>query len=134
MKNTIEKLRGTKISDDEYKIFILTYPLFLIAIADGTFDPEEKDFMKNILYNFLSPLYKDNITHEQYESLIDNYILDFEELFRSNNHKVEILTEFSKFDQEVKNAILELLNEVANISDGISEQEKLEISTVQNCI
>jgi hypothetical protein len=68
MKNTIEKLRGTKISDDEYKIFILTYPLFLIAIADGTFDPEEKDFMKNILYNFLNPLYNDNITHEQYES------------------------------------------------------------------
>jgi tellurite resistance protein len=134
MKNTIEKLRGTKISDDEYKIFILTYPLFLIAIADGTFDPEEKDFMKNILYNFLNPLYKDNITQEQYENLIDNYILDFEELFRSNDHKVEILTEFSKFDQEVKNAILELLNEVANISDGISEQEKLEISNIQNYI
>jgi tellurite resistance protein len=134
MKNTIEKLRGTKISDDEYKIFILTYPLFLIAIADGTFDPEEKDFMKNILYNFLNPLYNENITDEQYESLIDNYILDFEELFRSNNHKVEILTEFSKFDKEVKNAILELLNEVANISDGISEQEKLEISTVQDYI
>ncbi|MCX6171994.1 MAG: hypothetical protein NT048_04040 [Flavobacterium sp.] len=134
MKNTIEKLRGTKISDDEYKIFILTYPLFLIAIADGTFDPEEKDFMKNILYNFLNPLYNENITHEQYESLIDNYILDFEELFRSNNHKVEILTEFSKFDKEVKNAILELLNEVANISDGISEQEKLEISNVQDYI
>jgi tellurite resistance protein len=134
MKNTIEKLRGTKISDDEYKIFILTYPLFLIAIADGTFDPEEKDFMKNILYNFLNPLYNENITDEQYESLIDNYILDFEELFRSNNHKVEILTEFSKFDKEVKNAILELLNEVANISDGISEQEKLEISNVQDYI
>jgi tellurite resistance protein len=134
MKNTIEKLRGTKISDDEYKIFILTYPLFLIAIADGTFDPEEKDFMKNILYNFLNPLYNDNITHEQYESLINNYILDFEELFRSNNHKVEILTEFSKFDKEVKNAILELLNEVASISDGISEQEKLEISNVQDYI
>jgi hypothetical protein len=134
MKNTIENLRGTKISDDEYKIFILTYPLFLIAVADGTFDPTEKDFMKNILYNFLNPLYKDNITHEQYESLIDNYILDFEALLRSNNHKAEILTEFSKFDQEVKNAILELLNEVANISDGISEQEKLEISVVQNYI
>lgn len=134
MKNTIENLRGTKISDDEYKIFILTYPLFLIAVADGTFDPTEKDFMKNILYNFLNPLYKDNITHEQYESLIDNYILDFEALLRSNNHKAEILIEFSKFDQEVKNAILELLNEVANISDGISEQEKLEISVVQNYI
>ena len=134
MKNTIEKLRGTKISDDEYKIFILTYPLFLIAIADGTFDPVEKDFMKNILYNFLNPLYNDNITNDQYESLIDNYILDFEELFRSNNHKVEILTEFSLFDKEVKNAILELLNEVANISDGISEQEKLEISNIQNYI
>lgn len=134
MKNTIEKLRGTKISDDEYKILILTYPLFLIAVADGTFDPDEKGFMKNVLYNFLNPLYKNNISEDQYESLIDNYILDFEELFKSNNHKDDILKEFSKFDNEVKNAIFDLLNEVADISGGISEQEKIEISTIKNYI
>jgi hypothetical protein len=134
MKNTIEKLRGTKISEDEYKIFVLTYPLFLIAVADGTFDPEEKDFMKTILYNFLNPLYTTNISEEQYESLIDNYILDFEELFKSDNHKSDILKEFSLFDDEVKNAILDLLNEVASISNGISEQEKLEISNIKNYI
>ncbi len=134
MKNTIEKLRGTKISEDEYKIFILTYPLFLIAVADGTFDPEEKDFMKTILYNFLNPLYTTNISEDQYESLIDNYILDFEELFKSDNHKSDILKEFSLFDSEVKNAILDLLNEVASISNGISEQEKLEISNIKNYI
>lgn len=134
MKNTIEKLRGTKISEDEYKIFILTYPLFLIAVADGTFDPEEKDFMKTILYNFLNPLYTTNISEDQYESLIDNYILDFEELFKSDNHKSEILNEFSLFDKEVKNAILDLLNEIASISNGISEQENLEISNIKNYI
>ncbi len=131
MKNVIEKLRDTELSDGEYKIFILTYPIFLVAIADGIFDFEEKEFMKNILYDFLHPLYNNNISEDQYGFLIENYLLDFEELFNSNNYKTDLLIEFAKFDSEVKLAIFELVNDVANISEGISEFEKSEIINIK---
>lgn len=134
MKSVIEKLRDTELSDDEYKIFILTYPIFLVAISDGTFDSEEKEFMKNILFDFLNPLYNNNISEDQYGFLIENYILDFEVLFYSNNDKIDFLLEFAKFDSEVKLAIFELVNDVANISDGISELEKSEIINIQKYI
>jgi hypothetical protein len=134
MKNVIEKLRYTQLSDDEYKIFVLTYPIFLVAISDGTFDFEEKEFMKNILYDFLHPLYNNNISEDQYGFLIENYLLDFEELFNSNNYKTDLLLEFAKFDTEVKLAIFELVNGVANISEGISEFEKSEIINIKQYI
>jgi hypothetical protein len=134
MKNVIEKLRDTELSDDEYKIFILTYPIFLVAISDGIFDSEEKEFMKNILYDFLNPLYKENISEDQYGFLIENYLLDFEELFNSNNYKTDLLIEFAKFDSEVKFAIFELVSEVANISEGVSEHEKNEIMNIKQYI
>jgi hypothetical protein len=134
MKSVIEKLRDTKLSDDEYKIFILTYPIFLVAISDGTFDSEEKEFIKNILHDFLNPLYNNNISEDQYGFLIENYLLDFEELFNSNNYKTDLLMEFAKFDSEVKLAIFELVNDVANISEGISELEKSELINIQKYI
>jgi hypothetical protein len=134
MKKPIEKLRDTELSDGEYKIFILTYPIFLVAISDGTFDSEEKEFMKNILYDFLHPLYNNNISEDQYEFLIENYLLDFEVLFNSNKYKTDLLIEFAKFDSEVKLAIFELVNDVANISEGISELEKSELINIQKYI
>lgn len=134
MKNVIEKLRETKISDDEYKIFILVFPIFLVAVSDGSFDSEEKEFMKNILFDFLNPLYKNNISHEEYDYLIENYIMDFEVIFNSNNYRNEILKEFAKFDPEVKLAIFELVNDIANISEGVSELEKNEIRNIQKYI
>ena len=60
MENIFNKFKeevNTEISFEEFQILILIYPVFLVAIADGTFDNEEKEFIKEILLNFLRPLY-----------------------------------------------------------------------------
>lgn len=134
MKYKIEQLRDTKLSEEEYKIFILVYPIYLIAISDGSFDEDEKKFIETILYNFLNPLYGENLTHEQYENLIENYILDFQELYHLNDLKEEMLLEFTKFDSEVKKAILDLIIEVAEVSNGFSEMEKIEFEHIKKYV
>ena len=124
MKEKFENKRSMKMSEEEFKILILTYPIFLVAKADGTFDKDEKQLLSTILLNFLSPLYGDKIDKEQYDSLIVNYIEDFEFLYKNEEiFKIGFLNELKEFNQNVKDSISSLLNEIAEISDGIDENE-----------
>lgn len=124
MKEKFENKRSTKMSEEEFKILILTYPIFLVAKADGTFDEEEKQLLSTILLNFLSPLYGDKINKEQYDSLIVNYLEDFEFLYKNEEtFKFGFLNELKEFNQNVKDSIGSLLNEIADISNGIDEEE-----------
>jgi hypothetical protein len=124
MKALFEKSRNTEMSEEEFKVLILTYPIFLVAKADGTFDEDEKQLLSTILLNFLSPLYGDKIDKEQYDSLIVNYLEDFEFLYKKEEtFKTGFLNELKEFNQNVKDSISSLLNEIAEISDGIDENE-----------
>ncbi len=124
MKALFEKSRNTKMSEEEFKILILTYPIFLVAKADGTFDEDEKQLLSTILLNFLSPLYGDKIDKEQYDILIVNYLEDFEFLYKNEEtFKIGFLNELKEFNQNVKDSISSLLKEIAEISDGIDENE-----------
>ncbi len=124
MKALFEKSRNTEMSEEEFKVLILTYPIFLVAKADGTFDEEENQLLSTILLNFLNPLYGDKINKEQYDSLIVNYLEDFEFLYKNEEtFKSGFLNELKQFNQNVKDSIISLLNEIAEISDGIDENE-----------
>ena len=124
MKEKFENKRSMKMSDEEFKVLILTYPIFLVAKADGTFDEEEKQLLSTILLNFLSPLYGDKINKEQYDSLIFNYLEDFEFLYKNEEtFIIGFLNELKEFNQSVKDSISSLLNEIADISNGIDEEE-----------
>jgi hypothetical protein len=124
MKALFEKSRNTEMSEEEFKVLILTYPIFLVAKADGTFDEEENQLLSTILLNFLNPLYGDKINKEQYDSLIVNYLEDFEFLYKNEEtFKIGFLNELKQFNQNVKDSIISLLNEIAEISDGIDENE-----------
>ena len=124
MKALFEKSRNTGMSEEEFKILILTYPIFLVAKADGIFDEDEKQLLTTILLNFLSPMYGDKIDKDQYDSLIVNYLEDFEFLYKNEEtFKIGFLSELKEFNQNVKDSISSLLNEIAEISDGIDENE-----------
>lgn len=124
MKALFEKSRNTEMSEEEFKVLILTYPIFLVAKADGTFDEDEKQLLSTILFNFLNPLYGDKINKEQHDSLIVNYLEDFEFLYKNEEiFKTGFLNELKEFNQNVKDSISSLLNEIAEISDGINENE-----------
>ncbi|MBU3660652.1 MAG: TerB family tellurite resistance protein [Flavobacteriales bacterium] len=130
--NKFKKEVNTEMSFEEFQILILIYPVFLVAIADGTFDNEEKEFIKEILLNFLRPLYKDEINDEQYEILVLNYLDDLTFLNQNKvKYDTDFLTVLSTFDLEIKNSISELLNDVANASGGLSEEENQVIETLK---
>jgi hypothetical protein len=117
---------------EEFQILILIYPVFLVAIADGTFDNDEKEFIKEILLNFLRPLYNDEINDEEYENLVENYLADLEFLNQNKaQYEDDFLKALSSFDSEIKNSISELLNDVANASGGLSEEENQVIETLK---
>lgn len=62
--NKFKEELNTEMTFDEFQILVLIYPVFLVAIADGMFDNDEKEFVKEILLNFLHPLYNDEIDEE----------------------------------------------------------------------
>jgi hypothetical protein len=122
--NKFKKELDTEMTFDEFQILVLIYPVFLVAIADGAFDNDEKEFVKEILLNFLHPLYNDEINDEQYENLVENYLTDLAFLNENKaQYEDDFLRALSSFDLEIKNSILELLTDVANASEGLSEEE-----------
>ncbi len=135
MENIFNKFKeevNTEISFEEFQILILIYPVFLVAIADGTFDNEEKEFIKEILLNFLRPLYKDEINDEQYDNLVLNYLDDLTFLNQNKEkYDTDFLIGLSTFDLEIKNSISDLLKDVANASGGLSEEENQVIETLK---
>lgn len=133
MKALFEKSRNTEMSEEEFKVLILTYPVFLVAKADGTFDEEEKQLLSTILINFLNPLYGDKINKEQYDSLIFNYLEDFDFLYKNEEtFKIGFLNELKEFDKNVKDSISSLLNEIGEISNGIDENELKVIEEIKS--
>ncbi len=135
MENIFNKFKeevNTEISFEEFQILILIYPVFLVAIADGTFDNEEKEFIKEILLNFLRPLYKDEINDEQYDNLVLNYLDDLTFLNQNKEkYDTDFLIGLSTFDLEIKNSISDLLKDVTNASGGLSEEENQVIETLK---
>ena len=122
--NKFKEELDTEMTFDEFQILVLIYPVFLVAIADGAFDNDEKEFVKEILLNFLHPLYNDEINDEQYENLVENYLTDLAFLNENKaRYEDDFLRALSSFDLEIKNSILKLLTDVANASEGLSEEE-----------
>ncbi|MFN4235044.1 MAG: hypothetical protein ACK4IK_09595 [Bacteroidia bacterium] len=125
LKQKFEKESNNSLTNDEFQILVLIYPVFLVANADGVFDEQEKDFVKEILFNFLNPIYKNELTNEQYDILIDNYISDLEFLkINKTSFHDEFLSILKNYDIEIKNSISGLLDDVANASGGLSDVEK----------
>jgi uncharacterized tellurite resistance protein B-like protein len=131
MKEQFEKKRNTKLSDQEFSILILMYPIFSVAISDGTFDKEEENFIKMVMNNFLGEIYGNKIDSDSINAMIGNYIEDF--IFISNDHELKenFYELFKSFESEVKIEILNLVNEIASASEGVSEVEKNEISRIE---
>jgi hypothetical protein len=125
MKTRFELKRAVKLTNEEFTILVLNYPIYLVATADGHFDDDEKELLSTVLYNFLNPLYGDKVDESGYKNLIDNYLEDFSFLnLHESEFKLNLLEELKAFDIDVKKSISELLNEIASISEGIAPEEK----------
>lgn len=119
-----QKARQTNISFDEFQILVLSYPIFKVANADGNFDNEESQLLTEILTNFLSEIYENNLNEEEIKKLALLFIEDL--LFiDSNSQKFDLalLDSLSSFSMEIKRSIVDLLIEIAEVSGGLDKQE-----------
>jgi len=125
MKNIFENARNTYLSEGEFEILILSYPLYLVATADGDFDEAENEILSTVLLNFIESVYGDNISQEDKNNMVTNYLADFEFLqLNQKEFKVPFLELLRKYDQEVKSSIKDLIKEVAETSNGVAVSEK----------
>lgn len=132
LQNRFEASRKSQMSKEEFQILLLTYPVFLVANADGKFDNEEKEFMHEVLINFLEQVYQNELTKEQYSFLVENYLEDFKFLESNNStFKLDFLKGLQSFDKEILQSIEDMLQDIGNISGGLSEIEAKTIDEIK---
>lgn len=128
--NQYMKDRDINVSMEEFQILVLSYPIFKVANADGNFDQEETQLLSEILVNFLSEIYTDNLNENEQNKLAQLYIEDL--LFLDLNKEKydhEFLKLLSTFSKEIKESISSLLTEIAEVSGGL---DKLENEMIQS--
>lgn len=121
--NHYKKVRGVEVSFEEFQILILAYPIFKVANADGSFDHDESLLLKEILMNFLTEIYGENLTDSDKNNLAELYIEDLMFVNSSEQFNQEFLNSLSAFQKEIKNSVSSLLIEIAEVSGGLDEQE-----------
>jgi len=135
LKKEYTQQRELEISDEEFLILILTYPSFLVAISDGEFDEDEKALMGEVIKNFTFEVYGNELSEEEYSNIISAYLSDFEFLHTNKEMwNTKFLNALSflkeKENEEVKNSIINLMKEIAEVSDGTSNVEQAVIDNV----
>ena len=132
LQNKFEASRNLQMSKEEFQILLLTYPVFLVAKADGKFDNEEREFIHEVLMNFLEQVYQNELTKEQYGFLAENYLEDFNFLeSKDSTFKLDFLKGLRSFDKEILQSIEDMLHEIGNISGGLSEIEAKTIDEIK---
>ena len=126
-KETFSKERGTQMSNEEFCILLMTLPAFKVANADDNFDDEERTLMSTLLLNLLREVYGDAVSEEQYENLVNAYLDDFHWITSNSVHEKnldEALSELCSDVDGLKSTVVEMMNDVAAVSEGVSEEEQ----------
>jgi hypothetical protein len=128
-KEAFEKIRQTKLTDEEFFILLILIPAFSVAHADGTYKKEEKEVMQLITLNLISQIY-DELSKDELNSMAEEYESDFKFILTHKELETNLLhTLKDKCIEipELKNQVLSFMKELANASDGLS---KLEIAKI----
>lgn len=134
MTRKLENLQGNESSFNAFEILVLSYPIYLVATADGKFDEAEKELLGVILTNFLDSVYGTNVSVYDKKNMVLNYLDDFEFLkLNENEFKVTLLELLNTFNDEVKSSIKNLIQEVAETSNAVAESEKIMIDYLSTC-
>ena len=135
LKEIKHKLYGESVkvplSDEDLISVCLSFPGALVAACDGDFDDAERLVMLDVSENLgdgniaedSSARLKSAEIYRAFMWLLDNKV-DCEDLIFSG------LKEFLKENKETAQQITEMLYEVADVSDGISEVEQKEINRI----
>lgn len=117
--------RNTCLDENQFSSLLMMYPSVLVATADGDFDALEK---QNLAESVKEAAESNNlITCEMYSEL--SYLITADDNVKKQALtciKDEIADKF-----EIKSMILELMNAMAEASEGISEIEAKKIAELK---
>lgn len=132
LKNNFELKSGDGITIEEYSIISLTYPSYRVAVADDNFDEDEQNLMKSILGNFINEVYKDLSANQKDELSIGllNSLIWVESNF--HNELVQSLKILCEKHSDLPNVVNDLINEMAEASGGVSNEEKSVIKEIKS--
>lgn len=135
LKNNFCQARNTKLSDEEFAILLMTYPSFQVANADGNFDEDERDLLTTLLTNFLNEIYGDVLNDDEYENMITAFVEDFLWVNKHNEFRAKLLTGLKELCSETEglaDTIKGMMQEMAEVSEGMSQSEKDIIMTISD--
>lgn len=129
--------RNTEISDNEFAVILITLPAFLVANSDNQFDEYERNLMANLLHNFLYEIYGKELNQDEYEKMILAYLEEFlwiNEHTEMKNMLMEGLMLLCKDIDGLAETVKEMIQEVAEVSDGVSQEENDMIQSISNSL
>lgn len=126
--NWYQETRNTCLELDDFSSLLIMLPSALVANADDDFDALEKQNLANACFGLEAD---PHVTCEMYSELCylatskDKAVLD--KIF-------SCIKEESKKNDEVKHIIVDLMIQMAQASDGISEEEGDKINEIKNIL
>ena len=123
--------RDVPIDDNDLLSVLLTYPACLVAAADGVIDETERLFLLNVSEELGDGDVSDSPVRrvksaERYRAFM--WLLN--EKDTNDQMILDGLKDFLKSNPEASDQIKEMVWGMADASDGISEEEKVEISRI----
>lgn len=137
IKDIFCKTRNTDMSDEEFVILLISFPAFQVANADNDFDDEERSLLSTLLYNFLNEIYEKELNKEQYENLISSYLNDYLWINEHKEWENKLLSNLSVLSNDIEgldDTVINMMKEIAEVSDGVSQEEEDMIETITDIL
>jgi tellurite resistance protein len=120
--------RNTNLELDDFSSLLMMFPSVLVASADGDFDSLEKQNLANACYGLEVEPY---ITCEMYSELCFLAKSEDEDIL---NNIFSCIKAESKDNNEAQLIVIELMIQMAQASDGISEEESSKIKEIKQIL
>jgi hypothetical protein len=131
--NEYTKSRNLQLNEDEFSLLVTLYPAVLVAASDHLFDDDEKEYIADVAANSSLELYENEVQAEKLAEILFNELLF---LSQADNHWQEkfLLVLAEELDLADKDELKKILLETAEVSKGISSDERDEISRIMKII
>ena len=133
LKSYFGKFFGATSTDEVFLGPIMTFPALLLAYADGIFDSKAREYLALLADSYV--LYNNDILEETKTENADNLFNLLEGLITYldewENRFLSVLNEIAKMDKDIFSNIVDMMSQIAPISDKLSPVEANKIKSIK---